>query len=510
MTVVERAAPLGPSPRRVLRVLLAVLVALVGAELGLRAADAGDPMQRVAARAGLNDFARYVAPDELLPGGWRTQLFAEAGAELKIPPRDRRVRVLLLGGANTSAVDEGGLQARLDELSGAGRFEVVNLGRPGFGSERLLIMGRQAVAALRPDVVVIRSGHGEWIEPGLGAELAAGLRPEGRDRWRVLNVMAGWLDPSPLDVVVDGGPDPEPLRRWPDGHAALTFACTERVLEAFRRNLAGLLDAAHDAGARCVLGTVAGNMLYLPVMPAHSRALDPARQAEFDRLRGQAHAAVPGRLIAGLIRTGPDRPPVRLVFRHWGAELAGNQNPDFRPSSQGRVAPKLRGLPTLVNGPPVWPDPQLWDPSVHELLGTLSAFHARELSEQELASVRHAAELVEQALAIDPGHAHAAFEAGLYHYLAGDLERASQRLDDAAALDLRPNRGNRRLNGSVRELAAAHPDVSLVDVERIVRQAFPDGVTGYELFADAAHLHTGAQAEVARLFVPAILKAAGL
>ena len=509
MTVVERATPLGPSPRRVLRVLLAVLVALAGAELGLRAAGAADPMQRMAARAGLNDFARYVAPDELVPGGWRTQLFAEAGAELRIPPRDRRVRVLLLGGANTSAVDEGGLQARLDELGGAGRFEVVNLGRPGFGSERLLIMGRQAVAALRPDVVVIRSGHGEWIEPGLGAELAAGLRPEGRDRWRVLNLLAGWLDPSPLDVAADGGPDPEALRPWPEGHPALSFAGTDRVLEVFRRDLLGLLDAVDTAGARCVLGTVAGNMLYLPVMPAHSRKLEPAQQAEFDRLRGQAHAEVPGRLVAGLIRTGPERPPVRLVFRHWGGQFAGNLNPDFQPPSAGRAAPVLRWLPLLADGPPPWPDPQLWDPSVHELLGTLAALHARELSEAELAAVRDAAGLAEQALAIDPGHAHAAFEAGLYHYLAGDLERAAQRLDDAAALDLRPNRGNRRINGIVREVAAAHPDVSLVDVDRIVRQAFPDGITGYELFPDAAHLHAGAQPHVARLFVPAILEAAG-
>ncbi len=499
----------GLSSRRVLLVLLAVVSALAAAELALRAAGAGDPMERVAARAGLNDFARYLAPDELVPGGWRTQLFAEAGAELRVPPRDGRVRVLLLGGANTSAVDEGGLQAWLDKEGGATRFEVVNLGRPGFGSERLLILGRQAVAALRPDVVVLRTGHGEWIEPGLGAELAAGLVPDGRERCRVLNVLAGWCEPSPLDVAEDDGPDPEPLRPWPDGHAAFSFAGTERVLEAFRRDLRGLLDAVRDAGARCVLGTVAGNMLYLPVMPAHSRKLEPPMQAEFDRLRGQAHAAVPPRLIAGLIRTGPDSPPVRLVYRHWGGHLAGENVPWFQPPSAGRAAPVLRSLPGFTGAVAPWPDPQLWDPTVHALLGTLAAFHARELAEDELAAVRQAADLAEQALALDPGHAHAAFEAGLYHYLAGDTARAVQRLDDAAALDLRPNRGNRRINEIVREVADARPGVQLVDVDRVVREAFPDGVTGYELFPDASSLHPGAQARVAQLFVPAIVQAAG-
>jgi hypothetical protein len=499
----------GASPRRALQILLGVAVALAAIELALRAAGAGDPMERVAARAGLDDFARYLAPDELVPGGWRTQLFAEVGAELRIPPRDGRVRVLLLGGANTSAVDEGGLQEWLNGAGASARFEVVNLGRPGFGSERLLILGRQAVAALRPDVVVLRTGHGEWIEPGLGAELAAGLAPLGHDRWRVLNVLAGWLEPSPLDVAEDGGPDPEPLLPWPDGHPALGFAGSERVLEAFRRDLLGLVDAVQDAGARCVLGTVAGNMLYLPVMPAHSRRLDPPQQSEFDGLRGQAHAAVPPRLIAGLIRTGPDRPPVRLVFNHWGGHLAGNANPDFQPPSAGRAAPVLRSLPDFGGIAAPWPDPQLWDPSVHALLGTLAAFHARDLTDAELSAVRRAADLAEQALVLDPGHAHAAFESGLYHYLAGDFVRAAQRLDDAAALDLRPNRGNRRVNGVVREVAAARPDVRLVDVDRIVREAFPDGITGYELFPDASSLHAGAQAQVARLFVPDIVAASG-
>jgi hypothetical protein len=310
-------------------------------------------------------------------------------------------------------------------------------------------------------------------------------------------------------VAEDGGPDPEPLRAWPEGHPALGFSGIERVLDVFRRNLLGLLDAVRDAGARCVLGTVAGNMLYLPVMPAHSRTLEPPQQSEFDRLRGQAHALVPPRLIAGLIRTGPDRPPVRLVYRHWGGDLANPIDPNVRPPSAGRTAPVLRNLQGFTAGVAPWPDAQLWDPTVHALLDTLAAFHARQLTDDELAAVRQAADLAEQALALDPGHAHAAFEAGLYHYLAGDTARAAQRLDEAAALDLRPNRGNRRLNAIVREVAAARPEVRLVDVDRIVRGAFPDGVTGYELFPDASSLHPGAQARVAQLFVPDIVEAAG-
>jgi hypothetical protein len=200
---------------------------------------------------------------------------------------------------------------------------------------------------------------------------------------------------------------------------------------------------------------------------------------------------------------------VRLVFRHWGGHLANPIDPNVRPPSAGLAAPVLRSLPDFSGDGAPWPDPQLWDPSVHALLGTLSAFHARELTDDELVAVRRAADLAEQVLAIDPAHAHAAFEAGLYHWLAGDASRAAQRLDEAAALDLRPNRGHRRINDSVREVAAARPTVRLVDVDRIVRAAFPDGITGYELFADASSLHPGAHEQVARLFAPAIVEAAG-
>jgi hypothetical protein len=491
------------SVRHIGRALLIVLVLLAGVELVLRAVGLGDPQERFALHAGLNDFARYLAPDELVPGGWRTQIFGNAGQEVHIPPRDGRVRVLLLGGANTSAMPDERLAAALDAAQPGRAHEVVNLGRPGYGSERVLILLRQALQALRPDVVVVRCGHGEFVEPGFGAALAAGARPEVWNELRLVNLVAELFETDPTRMAWAAGPEPEERRTWPVPSPIASHATARRVYDAYRFHLQSMVRAARSAGARLVLCTVASNMLFYPAVSAHLEPLAPGQQAEFDRLRESAYALLPRRLVAGLLRIGPDWPALAPGWELWGekrARLEGAPTPRL----VIRAPPMLRALGAPFDHGPLWPPAENWDPRLQYFMVILQAFHERQLCVEERAAVEQAAAAFEHAVALSPGHAHAAFELGLCRYLLGDDEGAVQLLRRAECLDLRPNRGNDLTNDIVREVAS-EPGVALVDVDALVAGACPGGLVGFELIMDSCTLQPGARAAVAEALVPAIV-----
>lgn len=492
------------SVRRIGRALLIVLILLAGVELVLRAVGLGDPQERFALQAGLNDFARYLAPDELAPGGWRTQIFGNAAQETHIPPRDGRIRVLLLGGADTSALPGDRLAAALDAAQPGRAHEVVNLGRPGYGSERLRILLRQALPALRPDVVVLHCGHGEFLEPGLGVALAGSAGPAIWNELRLVNVMAGLLVSDPSRVAWAAGPEPEERRNWPEPSPIASHEASRRVYEVFRFHLESMVRAGRAAGARVVLCTVASNMLFCPAVSAHLEPLTPEQQTEFDRLRATAHALLPSRLVAGLLRTGPDRPPLAPGWVMWGEALIKRPPEAGPPPSRGRRPPALRCLGAPFEGDPLWPPPEFWDPRLHAFMATLAAFHERQLRPEERAAVEEAADALQRAVALSPGHAHAAFELGLCLYLLGDDARAVELLRRAQCLDLRPNRGNDVTNGIMREVAAKS-GAALADIDALVASACPGGLVGFEVLMDASTLQPGARAAVAEAMVPAIV-----
>ena len=199
---------------RVALVLLALGGLLVGAEAGLRAAGAAGPWERFELRAGLDDFARYLAPDELVPGGWRTQMYGDAAREVHVPPRDAHARVLLLGGSTVSGLDEKALAATLDAAEPGRGHEVINLGRPGYGAERVLILLRQALPTLKPDIVVVSVGQQEFLEPGLGAVMAEGDGPSALDGLRCAGLVASLWEPRVGRVPWDGHGEPEPIGEW--------------------------------------------------------------------------------------------------------------------------------------------------------------------------------------------------------------------------------------------------------------------------------------------------------
>src|SRR5262245_8804915 len=106
----------------------------------------------------------YLVKTEDSPeGGLTTHLFDGGAHELQIPPKGQRKRVLLMGGSNTRLLPEAFLQKLLNEPGARDEYEVINLGRHGYGSGRERLLFEQALV-LEPDVVFLYSGHNEFVE----------------------------------------------------------------------------------------------------------------------------------------------------------------------------------------------------------------------------------------------------------------------------------------------------------------------------------------------------------
>lgn len=484
--------------------LLALLIVL---ELLFWALGMGDPQEQLSLTRGFDDRARYFVPDEAQPGGWRTQMFDQPGDEVHVPPRDDRKRVLLFGGSNCRLFSADDLQAQLDAAAPGRRHEVINLGRPGYGSERELILLRQALVALEPDVVVFYCGHNEFVEAGFAAELAQEWKQPWlhraamlAQRLRTINVLVGLLRADPTTAA--DGPPPEP-RVERSENFSLYPEQTLIYYDQYRKNLHAVCRETERRGTGLVLCTVVGNMLSPPTVSRHNRSISAEARREFNNLAGRAHELVPERLVRGLIRLGDDRPLVRLHWHEWGEHML--QSDLYRRKQQSpREPPVLRPLLPPLDGPPLWTDPAGWEPVVFELLSTMSAFHARDLTPEERESVHGALDAARRAVELSPDNALEVFELGLYLYLAGDTQQAVERLHEAARLDCAPNRGNDITNGIVREVAAEHPRAILVDADALFLERSPDGLVGYECIMDNCHLHPGARHVLMADFVPAI------
>jgi len=516
MPVAEPARPAGRL-RRLLRAALfaclPLLVLLAVLELVLRLFSWGLPSDQLSLARGFDHRVPYLVPDEEHPGGWRTQIFDELKDEVHIPPRDGRTRVLLLGGSNTRLFPAEDLAAQLDAARPGVVHEVVNLGRPGYGSERALILLQQALETLQPDVIVMYCGHNEFVEAGFAAELAREwdrpwfleLATQAR-RLRTVNLLVDLarasVEPPPA------GARPE-LRADRPGMMDLRYEQTLVFYDVYRANLRAMCEAAQRHGTAMVLCTVVGNMLAPPVVSRHLKELDLSDTREFNRLRTLCLATLPARLVRGIIGLGPGDPPARLHWSTWGEHLLAADR-YARAARDERPVPVLRRLlPPLDDVGPLWADPALWEPPVRELLATVSAFLVRDLSPEERAAVGQALAAARQAVALSPGYALAVFELGLCLYLSGDTQEAVQCLRRAATLDCSPNRGNDITNAIVRDVAAEHPEVLLVDADVLFAQRSPDALVTYELVMDNCHLQFGARHVLMQDLVPAIGRLAG-
>ncbi len=512
----DREAGAGRGSRALKGVLFGLIplaLLLLLSELLLRALGLGDPRERLSLTRGFDERARYLVADPAVPGGWVTQMYEGVVPEVHIPPKDGRLRVLLFGGSNTQGFPADDLQAALCSRAPDPGFEVINLGRQGYGSERVAILLDQAMV-LQPDIVFLYSGHNEFVERGFAMELVAEWQQpwivrlvDRLSRLRTLNVLVSALEHRP-DAAATTGPPPERRVERGADFRGLSYDKTLQFYEEYRHNLERMISTAQRHGAQVMMSTVVGNMLVPPMVVTDPPELSAATVARLRKLQAEGVNSIPLRLRSGLAQVGKTSTPLRVDPRDWGDTVTAEERERRRSlPDTGFVPPELRALPAPFAQGPYWPEPALWDGEVRELLPTVAAVLARTLSESERADVTAAMATFEKALAISPADAVTLFDLGLCTWLlGGDDARACQLLRDAARYDHAPTRGNDVTNGIVRDLAEQHPDAMFVDAENLVRASCPGGLMTYELLMDNCHFYKPVRVLLMDLFVPGLLE----
>jgi lysophospholipase L1-like esterase len=261
-------------------------------------------------------------------------------AQLAVPKPPGTLRILALGGSTTYGLYVGGeeafpavLQRRLARRAGDRRVEVVNLGCPGFASDRVAaLLG--SVLYLDPDLVVVLAGHNEMLGGDVGP--ASGLSPALRLRAWLLehsSLFAWWnhllartLRSARTEAVreevaaLEAGqiptfvPEevPATLREPPSAEFRA------RAARRYARNLDAMIDTARGAGVPLVFALPAANLRRPPGIPVHPPGF--SAEADFDQELRAAHAL----LASGKARQALARADAALALdpEHAGALAA--------------------------------------------------------------------------------------------------------------------------------------------------------------------------------------------
>lgn len=535
--------------RRLVYALAPLAVLLGGTELALRLLDVA-PVDRAFFSRGFDANARYLVPaEEILPGQpvtepitWVTRIYDGHRPEVVIPPKGAAKRVLLLGGSNVRRLTEGYLQKFLNESSPAGHpgWEVINLGREGYGSERVAILLGQALVT-EPDLVIVYSGHNEFIERRFADELAiaGGYSTEkptlDLSQLRVVRVLQDLLDTGPalLDPVSEDDRTPEEFQLATGTFGNLSWAGTLRYLEAYRHNLARMASMAEDADTPIIISTLVSLDLAPPVLSDGRSFLSKGRPGTFreegEEAPGETKAPQPTAgsgveptadgtgepvsemdawlakvlpLVGPSILEEPDSPwaaltvPRSLRWPHWSRDRplrAAFDAPPLRELS-GRLAdtPATTGELDSIAGAH-WTDPDRWSLLTIDCITAYKSFLDRQLDDHWRAMCQEHVERNRRLLALVPDNPDALFDLGLCLWLLGeDDQLAADSLRAAAARDHLPMAANDTINAIVREVTESDERAVLLDADRLFRERCPNGLIGYEVMMDHCHLHPGA------------------
>ncbi|HVS17383.1 MAG TPA: hypothetical protein VMT18_02195 [Planctomycetota bacterium] len=171
-------------------------------------------------------------------------------------------------------------------------WEALNLGRDGLAAVDVCALGEAALEHLSPDVLVVYTGHNEFLPPHVAPFIDANLHPlrsalARRIAWsRIGRALAGRLVPQ-------FAPD-EPWRRsgyWSGViERSIVAPARPRVLESFQRHLEQLARKAAERGMPLILAGPASNgREYGPLGSALSR---PLSATELERFVGLLREAV--------------------------------------------------------------------------------------------------------------------------------------------------------------------------------------------------------------------------
>src|SRR5262245_14322190 len=344
-----------PWRRRALFALLTLVLFAAALEAALRVAVPDARGGRLSVSRGFSPDAAYIVPDPARPGWWHTQMNGAEAPEIAVPPKGRALRVAMIGGSNVAGFQGAHLQQTLCRQLPDPGFEVVNLGRSGYGSERELILLKQALV-LQPDIVLLYCGHNEFVEGGFAWELSQAWRPS------LVPVPDALLGLRTVGAAVDlmrGGDEPvhlpearRPRRKVFDD---MTPERAAVFYDVYRDNLAAMIDACRASGARVLLATVVSNLLDPPYVSNPPGDWDETRRAALEAARNRILALLPARLNFGLQPEGPGLRWPHPRTEDWGENLTPVQR-DERRAQPGPavVAPRLRPHAGVLAGAPYW------------------------------------------------------------------------------------------------------------------------------------------------------------
>jgi tetratricopeptide (TPR) repeat protein len=214
------------------------------------------------------------------------------------PPGTIRIFVMGESAAYGDPQPDFGLPRMLEALLGqrfpSRRFEIVNTAMTAINSHAILPIAREC-ARQNGDIWVIYMGNNEVVGP-FGAGTVFGPRVASLGLIRCSLALKATRTGQFLDrLLARLRPQPDSKREW--GGMAMFLGNQVRqedprmraVYTHFKRNLDGVLDAAHRGGARVILSTVASNLKdCAPFASLHAPGLSVAALGDFDRLYQQA------------------------------------------------------------------------------------------------------------------------------------------------------------------------------------------------------------------------------
>ncbi len=221
------------------------------------------------------------------------------------PPGTRRI--FTLGGSTTYGRPyfnrtsfSGWLQTLLDISPGAEEFEVINAGGISYASYRVKVVLRE-VLAYDPDLIIILTGHNEFLEQRTYPEMSDGLPATSRLRALLSKTNTYKLLDSLLEPLVRGKKAKSTAARRPgvlgaevetllDQSAGLSMyrrdtVFAARVFEHFRFNVAEMIALCRKAGVPVLFCTPVDNLKdFSPFKSSVNPDLPVASRQELQRV----------------------------------------------------------------------------------------------------------------------------------------------------------------------------------------------------------------------------------
>jgi len=478
---------------------------LVGIEVSLGAAGLGEVPDATNWSRGFDPSARYLVPHAEPPGSWQTRFKHKTRPEVTVPPKGELPRILTFGGSNTAGFDTGYMEQVLAKELGSKGFEAFNLGRPGYGSERVKLIFLQALEVLDPDVVILYTGHNEFVERGFEMDLEAA----SAGGWATVPLRVA-RDTRLFNAIVQrysqGGEsrqkEPEAWDNEYQKFADITYDQTQEYFRAYKQNVRSMCEAALERGVRVVLCTIVYNRMSVPFSSTFPDDFDPAVVEEFEGLRRTALARLPEYLDVLL----PTKEKHRLHAMDFSVRDREREKPaEVLQRNDYEGWRKAKGF--LKKRDPMLQNASRWDAKVHRYYDAVLRHQRRDLGDQSRDRVLRAEKQLEQALTLYPEHPRALFELALTKHLVGRSGKSvAALLERAADLDRAPRKGSNMVNEIVRKVASQTEGVVLADIDRAFQECLPNGVVGWEWMADHCHLNRGGRDAITELMAAAVLE----